>query len=60
MTGLPLEEFAQLLPAFQAAYDTCYPPHLTYEGTPRQRQAGGGVKGILASNEEKFLFILVY
>ena len=60
VTGLTLEEFAQLLPAFQAAYDTRYPPHLTYEGTPRQRQAGGGVKGVLARDEEKLLFILAY
>ena len=33
-TGHTLEEFTQLLPAFRAAYDTLYPPHLTCEGTP--------------------------
>src|SRR5438093_2127551 len=60
VTGRTLEEFTPLLPAFQAAYGILYPPHLPYEGTPRQRQAGGGVKGVLASAEEKLLFILVY
>ena len=59
VTGRTLEEFTPLLPAFQAAYGILYPPHLPYEGTPRQRQAGGGVKGVLASDAETLLFILV-
>lgn len=59
-TGLTLLEFAQLLPAFQAAYATRYPADLTGEGKPRQRRAGGGAKGMLRSAEDKLLFILVY
>ena len=37
-TGLKRDEFEQLLPAFRAAYEKKYPPDLTQEGTPRQRQ----------------------
>jgi hypothetical protein len=59
-TGLALTEFAQLLPAFQAAYDTLYPSDLTCEGKPRQRRTGGGAKGVLTSAEDQLLFILVY
>jgi hypothetical protein len=59
-TGLTLTEFAQLLPAFQAAYDTLYPSELTGEGKPRQRRVGGGAKGVLKNAEDKLLFILVY
>src|SRR5919198_5128598 len=59
-TGLTLEEFLKLLPAFQAAYETYYPLTLTYQGTARQRRAGGGAKGVLRSFEDKLLFILVY
>src|SRR2546430_11225478 len=40
-TGLKLDEFEQLLPAFQTAYEKKYPPHLTQEGKTRQRQSGG-------------------
>lgn len=59
-TGLTLEEFATLLPAFQAAYTTRYPRDLTSDGKPRQRRVGGGTKGVLASDADKLLFILVY
>lgn len=59
-TGLTLTECAQLLPAFQAAYNHLYPAELTGEGTPRQRHAGGGAQGGLTSAEDKRLFILVY
>jgi Helix-turn-helix of DDE superfamily endonuclease/DDE superfamily endonuclease len=59
-TGLTLLEFACVLPAFQQAYETTYPPDLTYEGKTRQRRAGGGAKGTLSSFEDKLLFILVY
>lgn len=59
-TGVTLEEFAKLLPAFEAAYAQRYPPELTRDGTPRQRRAGGGAKGMLPSCAEKLLFILVY
>ncbi|SRR5712691_1844378 len=59
-TGLTLVEFAQLLPAFQAAHDKRYPPDVTCEGKPRQRRAGGGAKGVLDSAEDQLLFILAY
>ena len=59
-TGLKRDEFEQLLPAFRAAYEKKYPPNLTQEGTPRQRQFGGGAKGALPEIEDKLFFILVY
>jgi hypothetical protein len=59
-TGLTLDEFQTLLPAFQAAYETLYPQEYTRAGKPRQRRAGGGAKGVLHSFADKLLFILVY
>jgi hypothetical protein len=59
-TGLKLEEFANLLPAFEAAYVALYPTDQTAEGKVRQRQPGGGTKGTLQTFEDKLLFILVY
>jgi hypothetical protein len=59
-TGLTLIEFAQLLPAFQTAYDSLYPSALTGDGKPRQRRTGGGAKGVLKTAEDNLLFILVY
>jgi len=59
-TGLTLDEFQQLLPAFQSAYEQRYPYELTRAGIPRQRRAGGGAKGVVQSFEDKFLFILIY
>ena len=60
VTSLTLEEFQQLLPAFQEAYEQHYPTMLTRTGKPRQRRAGGGAKGVLQSFEDKLLFILIY
>jgi Helix-turn-helix of DDE superfamily endonuclease/DDE superfamily endonuclease len=59
-TSLTLDEFQQLLPAFQSAYEHRYPYELTRAGKPRQRRAGGGAKGVLHSFEDKLLFILIY
>ena len=59
-TGLTLEEFHKLLPAFRAAYEKRYPPERTREGKARRRHPGGGAKGALPNCEDKFLFILVY
>ena len=59
-TGLKPDEFERLLPAFAAQYDSLYPADKTLEGKPRQRQRGGGVKGVLAQPEDKLLFTLVY
>ena len=58
-TGLKVDEFEQLLPAFQMAYKKKYPPHLTQEGKTRQRQTGGGATGALPKIEDKLFFILV-
>jgi hypothetical protein len=59
-TGLKIEEFARLLPAFESAYHGLYPADHTAEGKTRQRQPGGGTKGTLRRVEDKLLFILVY
>src|SRR5262249_15513357 len=59
-TGLKLDEFEKLLPAFQAAYEQKYPPNLTQEGKTRQRQLGGGATGALPKSADKLFFILVY
>ena len=59
-TGLTHNEFARVLPAFAAAYSVLYPPDKTWEGKARQRQSGGGAKGVLPQMEDKLLFILVY
>jgi hypothetical protein len=49
-----------VLPAFAAAYALLYPPDKTWEGKVRQRQGGGGAKGVLPQMEDKLFFILVY
>jgi DDE superfamily endonuclease/Helix-turn-helix of DDE superfamily endonuclease len=59
-TGLKLDEFEQLLPAFQTAYGKKYPPNLTQAGKTRQRQIGGGATGALPQIADKLFFILVY
>ena len=59
-TGLTRKEFAQLLPAFAAAYAVLTPPDKTRAGKERQRQSGGGAKGGLPQMGDKLLFILVY
>jgi len=59
-TGLKLDEFEKLSPAFQTAYEQKYPPDLTQEGKTRQRQIGGGATGALPQSEDKLFFILVY
>ena len=58
-TGLTRAEFDQLLPAFQAAERTRY-ADLTREDKPRQRQPGGGARGMLDTATDRLLFILVY
>jgi hypothetical protein len=59
-TGLRQDEFERLLPAFIAQYERRYPADKTVKGQPRQRQRGGGIKGVLARWEDKLLFILIY
>ena len=60
MTSLRPEEFEYLLPAFEQAYQQVFPVARTKTGQTRQRKAGGGRKGALASIEQKLLFALVY
>jgi hypothetical protein len=59
-TSLTPDEFAQLLPFFEAAYTHLYPPTQTMTGQPRQRRQGAGVKGALPTTAAKLLFILVF
>src|SRR5215472_18962844 len=59
-TGLKVDEYEQLLPAFQTAYEHKYPPHLTQAGQTRQRQIGGGATGALPKIDDKLFFLLVY
>jgi Helix-turn-helix of DDE superfamily endonuclease/DDE superfamily endonuclease len=59
-TGLRLDEFEKLLPAFQTAYEQKFPPDLTLVGKTRQRQIGGGATGALPKSEDQLFFILVY
>lgn len=60
LTSLTPEEFDFLLPGFERAYLKAYPVSKTKAGQKRERKAGGGRKGTLASIEEKLLFALVY
>ena len=60
LTGLTLEEFVGLLPAFERAYLRTYPASKTKMGKARKRKAGAGRKGALARIEQKLLFSLVY
>ena len=60
LTSLTPEEFDYLLPAFERAYVKAYPVSKTLTGKKRERKAGAGRKGTLASVEQKLLFALVY
>lgn len=60
LTGLTLKEFTALLPPFVEAYGRTYGGDEAVAGEKRQRLAGGGCRGILATLEQKLLFILVY
>src|SRR6267154_2053480 len=59
-TGLTHDEFARVLPAFAAASVILSPPDKTWQGQVRQRQGGGGAKGVLPQMEDQRLFLLVY
>ena len=60
LTSLTPEEFEYLLPAFERAYQQVFPDTKTKTGQKRERKSGGGRKSVLASNEQKLLFALVY
>lgn len=59
-SGLTVKEFELVLPVFRVKYASLFEAGKTRKGKPRQRQAGGGVKEKLQSDEDKLLFILVY
>lgn len=59
-TSLTMEEFAELLPAFEKAYLKAYPASKTKTGKRRKRKTGAGRKSSLDSIEQKLLFALVY
>ena len=60
MTSLMLEEFSALTPIFAEEYEATRSATHTQSGKPRERKAGGGNKPILATIEDKLVFILVY
>lgn len=59
LTGVTREAFAQLLPAFQQAYEQALDEADAQRETPRQRRRGGGRKAVLQTIEDKLFFILV-
>jgi DDE superfamily endonuclease len=60
VTSLTHEEFERVLPKFIEAHNEVYPLNTRWDGQPRQRRSGGGMKGALAQIEDKLLFILMY
>lgn len=60
LSGLTHKEFSELLPAFVTAYEQAQPAEKTVDGQVRQRRRGGGRTGVLATPEQRLLFILVY
>jgi len=69
-TGLTLQAFAKLLPAFRQAYEQALEQRDAQRPTPRQpceyfilqgqRRRGGGRKSALLTIEDKLVFILFY
>ncbi len=59
-TGLTLQAFQTLLPAFRRAYEADLDQRDQGREMPRQRQRGGGRKGVMATLEDKLVFILFY
>lgn len=60
LTGLTIEEFEKLLPAFIRTYERKNPANKTQKGKERKIKAGGGRNSQLNSYEQKLLFVLVY
>jgi hypothetical protein len=60
LTGLSLQAFADLLPAFVLAEEHAREERDQQRSTPRQRKLGGGRKPLLPSAADRFLFILFY
>jgi len=60
LTGLTVEGFLALLPAFAVAYANDLDQRDKQRETPRQRERGAGQKGALPNMADKLLFILFY
>lgn len=60
LTGLTLQAFLRLLPAFSRAYEQALDQQDVQRESPRQRRRGGGRRSALATMEDKLVFILVY
>ncbi len=60
LTGLTMEGFQALLPAFAAAYEVALNERDERRGMPRQRERGAGQKGALPHIADKLVFILFY
>lgn len=60
LTGLSVEGFLALLPAFETAYEADGVQRDEQRHTPRQRERGAGQKGALPHLADKLVFILVY
>jgi|ERR1044071_3256152 hypothetical protein len=60
LTGLTVNEFEKIVPAFERAYERKYPSNKTVEGKERKRKTGGGGESELKSYEDKLLLALVY
>jgi DDE superfamily endonuclease/Helix-turn-helix of DDE superfamily endonuclease len=60
LTGLPVEGFEALLPAFKAAYEADWEQRDRQRSVPRQRERGAGQKGAMPELADKLVFILFY
>ena len=58
-TSLDVDEFEQLLPHFEQAWNIFVEVNFT-KGKERQRKYGGGRKATLTKMEDKLFFILFY
>ena len=59
-TGLSVQAFKQLLPAFEKAYEADLTRRDAQKAEPRQRQRGGGRTSVIPEMADKLVFILVY
>ncbi len=60
LTGLTMDGFLALLPAFAVAFTAHLDQRDAQRGVPRQRDRGAGQKGALPSVADKLVFILFY
>lgn len=60
LTGVSRQEFRELLPIFSESYDELLWEAYEQNKATRQRQPGGGQKGVLKRMDQKLFFILYY